>query len=66
MNVLETAQYLIEKVTDMVITESLGLEKFVKISFHETLDDVDILHGVQGARSEYVTNVYDIFMIESR
>ena len=64
MDVLETTEDLIEKVADVVVAEPLCLEQLVKVSLHETLDNVDILHGVNAGGSENVSDVDDIFMIE--
>ena len=51
MDVLETTEDLIEKVADVVVAEPLSLEQLVKVSLHETLDNVDILHGVNAGGS---------------
>ena len=64
VDVLEAPENLIEEVADVVITESLSLEKFVEVRLHETLDDVDILHGVQGRGPQNVADVDNVFMIE--
>ena len=44
MDILETTQYLVDKVANVIISKSLVLEEFVKISFHECLNDIDVLH----------------------
>ena len=64
VDVLEAAQYLIEKIADVVIAQPLGLEQLVEIRLHETLDDVDVLHGVHGGRPQDVSDVNNVFMIE--
>ena len=64
MDVLQTSQDLIEEVANVVIAESLSLEKFVQIGLHQTLDDVDILHRVQGCGSKNIADVNYVFMIE--
>ena len=64
MDVLQTSQDLVEEVANVVIAESLSLEKFVEVRLHETLDDVDILHGVQGRGPQNVPDVDNVFMIE--
>ena len=46
VDVLEAPQYLVEKIADVIIAQALGLEKFVEICLHETLDDINIFHGV--------------------
>ena len=66
MDVLQTSEDLIEEVANVVIAESLSLEKFVEVCLHETLDDVDILHGVKRGGPENVADVDNVFMIEPR
>ena len=46
VNVLEAAQYLIEKIADVIIAQPLGLQQLVEVGLHQTLDDVDILHCI--------------------
>jgi hypothetical protein len=64
VDVLETTEDLIEKVADVVVAEPLCLEQLVKVSLHETLDNVNILHGVNAGCSENVSDVDNILMIE--
>ena len=49
----------------MVIAQPLRLEQLVEISLHETLDDVHVLHGVHGGGPKDVTDVNNVFMIET-
>ena len=65
VDVLEAAKNLIEKVADMVIAQPLGLQQLVEICLHETLDDVDILHGVQRGGPQDVPDVNDVLMVEA-
>ena len=37
MDVLESSQYLVHKITDMVCAQLLGLEQFMKVSLHQSL-----------------------------
>ena len=64
VDVLEAPEDLVEEVADVVIAQPLGLEQLVEIRLHETLDDVDVLHGVHGGRPEDVSDVNNVFMIE--
>ena len=48
----------------MIITQPLRLQQLVEVCLHETLDDVHVLHGVEGRRSQDVADVDNIFMIE--
>ena len=64
MNILETSQNLIEKVTDVVVTEALGLQQLVQIRLHEALDYVNILHGVDAGCSQDISDINHIFMVE--
>ena len=65
MDVLETTQYLVEKVADMVIAQPLGLQEFVEVSLHQTLDNVDVFHCVLRSRPQDIADIYDILMVES-
>ncbi|RUS75410.1 hypothetical protein EGW08_016821, partial [Elysia chlorotica] len=40
VDVFETTQDLVQEVTHMVIAQLLGLEKFVHVRFHQTLNNV--------------------------
>ena len=40
MNVLESSQYLIEKVAHVIVAEMLRLEQLVHVRLHDRLDDV--------------------------
>ena len=64
MDVLKTAEDLIEKVTNVVITESLSLEQLVEVCLHQALDNVDILQGVNAGRSQDISDINDIFMVK--
>ena len=46
VNVLQTPQHLVEEIADVIIAQALGLQKFVEVCLHETLDDINIFHGV--------------------
>ena len=55
---------MVEEVADVIITQPLRLQQLVEVGLHETLDDVHVLHGVEGRRPQDVTDVDNIFMIE--
>ena len=65
MDVLEAPENLVEKVANVVITESLGLEQLVEVSLHQALDDVDVSQQVHGDGSQDVSDVYDVLVLES-
>ena len=65
VNVLQTPQYLVEKVADVIIAKTLGLQQFVQVGLHQTLDDVNILHRVLAGGSQDVSDINDVFMIKS-
>ena len=64
VNVLEAPKNLIKEVADVVIAQPLRLKQLVKVSLHETLNDVDVLHGVHRGGPEDVPDVNNVFMIE--
>jgi len=64
VNVLEAPENLIKEVANVVITQPLRLKQLVEVSLHETLNDVDVLHGVHRAGPEDVPYVNNVFMIE--
>ena len=43
----------------------LRFEKFVEICFHETLHNVDVFHEFHALRSQDVSDVNDVLMVES-
>ena len=65
VDVLEAPQYLVEKVADVIIAQTLGLQQFVQVGLHQTLDDVNILHRVLAGGSQDVSDINDVFMIKS-
>ena len=64
VNVLEAPENLVEKVANMVITESLGLEQLVEVCLHQALDNVDITETVDVDWTEDVADVDDILVLE--
>ena len=64
VDVLETPQYLVEEVTDVIIAQSLGLQQLVEICLHQTLDNVDVSKALHSERSEDVPDVDDILVLE--
>ena len=65
VDVLQATQYLVEEVADVVIAQSLGLQELVKVRLHQTLNYIDIFHCVLAGGSQDVSDVNDVFMIES-
>ena len=65
VDVLQASQYLVEKVADVIIAQPLGLQQFIKVSLHKTLNYIDIFHCVLAGGSQDVSDVNDVFMIES-
>ena len=57
MNVLESAQYLVQKVADVLITDRLCLQQLVQVRLHETLHNVDIFHLIDIWRSNDVLDI---------
>ena len=55
---------MVEEVADVIIAQPLRLQQLVEVCLHQTLDDVHVLHGVQGGRPQDVADVNNIFMIE--
>lgn len=41
----------------MIVAQSLSFQQLVQVSFHETLDNVNIFHLVYGRRSDNVADV---------
>ena len=64
VDVLETTEDLVEEVADVVVAQPLRLQQLVEISLHEALDDVHVLHGVQGGGAEDVPDVNDVLVVE--
>lgn len=50
MNVLESSQNLVKKITNVIVAEVLGLEQLVEISLHERLYNVTIGNVKEGGR----------------
>ena len=50
MDVLQTSKNLIQKITNMIITEFLSLEQFVEVGFHEPLHYVSVILTVKGKK----------------
>ena len=64
VDVLEAPENLVEKVANVVITESLGLEQLVEVSLHQALDNVDITETVDVDWTEDVADIDDILVLE--
>ena len=57
VNVLESTQYLVQKIANVLVADRLRLEELVQVGFHETLHNVDILHLIDIGRSDDVLNI---------
>ena len=55
---------MVEEVAYVVIAQPLRLQQLEEVCLHQSLDDVHVLHGVQGGRPQDVADVNNIFMIE--
>ena len=64
VDVLQSSEYLIEKIANVVVAKTLSFQQLVKICLHETLDDVDITEKVNVDGTEYVTNINNILVLE--
>ena len=64
VDILEAPENLVEKVANVVITESLGLEQLVEVSLHQALDNVDITETVDVDWTEDVADIDDILVLE--
>ena len=64
VDVLQSPQYLIEEIADMIIAQSLGLQQFVQICLHQTLHDVDVSEGLHVERPEDVPDIDDVLVLE--
>ena len=60
MDVLETTQDLIDKVSYVIIAKPLVLEQLVKVGLHECLYDVDILHVLIRRGTQDVKDINDL------
>ena len=62
--VIAKPEYLIEEVADMIIAQSLGLQQFVQICLHQTLHNVDVSQTLHVNRSEDVSDIDDVLVLE--
>ena len=62
MDVLKATQYLINKVSYVIVAEALVLEQLVKIGLHKCLHDVDIFHVIVRRRSQDIKDINDLLM----
>ena len=65
VNVLQTAQNLIQKVADMLVANRLSLKELVQVGLHEALHNVHVLHLIDSGRSYHVLYVDDVFVFEA-
>ena len=65
VDVLQPPQYLVEEVADVVVAESLRLQKFIKIRLHQALDNVHVAQHLNVDGPQDVADVDDVLVLES-
>lgn len=60
VNILQATQYLVEKVANMFVAQTLCLEQFVQIGFHQALNDIHVLHLVDAIHPWNIFYVYNL------
>jgi hypothetical protein len=58
VNVLETAQDLIQKIADVLVADRLSFKQLVQVRLHETLHNVDVFHLIYRGRT------YDVLYVD--
>ena len=61
MDVLQSSEYLVEEVANVVVAQPLRLQQFVQIRLHQALHNVHVLHLVNIHRSNDVSYVNYLF-----